>query len=586
MSDLQQTQTAARVVATPRQMRDRLDTLAASLRAGVQAVGLRERTAREALELAESLAVQEELALALRALGECHLEAGNPDEARVVLRDAARVYEDLGDAGHVAGTLLLLARAFLASHGVPEAHGALTRARDIYQKLGDERGLAAADTALGNLYAGAGDLVRAVECFTGALVTLEGLAEQRAESDDVRADVTAEVSADVPADGADVLRLGVVLNDLAHAHSALGDDARAIELMARALALFEHAGDLNSLAKALAAMGALEAAAYTMPDAAPDAGLEKSMRAALLFDTLHDEPGTARTLMTVATIHERSGRPAEALGTMEKALAKSERAGDGPLLASALIGMARLQRSMGSPWKSAAHLTRAIEILNRHGDRRLEYRAHELLAAVYEDLGAADKALEHYKMYMALHDAMRGEEQQRAIAELEVRFALAGAERDRELYRLQAERLRGELAGKSRELASVTSGILQKNSALGQVIDTMRARFADRRETREVLAALREEVDRLRDPGDAWAAFEAGLGAPHAAFLETLAGRYPDLSPTETKLCVLLRADLATRDIAALLYVSERTVENHRYRLRKKLNLPASANLNALLKSF
>jgi tetratricopeptide (TPR) repeat protein/DNA-binding CsgD family transcriptional regulator len=558
-----QPQTAPRIVATPRQIRDRLDLLVAGLRAAAMPLNAMYRAATEAIELADALAASEDRAVALRAIGEYHLAGDRPADALAVSREALRIHEETDNRDEMAPTLLLLARIHVARHSAAEAHEALARAREIYQGLENARGTMMAAAALGNLYAGVGDLVRAVECFNEALVTSQGLFGEEQESGD------------------DPIGRGAIYADLAHAHSSLGDDAKAIELTRSALDLFERSGDISRQARALATLGALQASAG---DA--DAGLDASLRAVLLMNALNDRAGTAQTMMTIATIHERAGRSAEALGTMEKALAQAEMVAIPSLLAAALIGMAGLQRRSGRQWQAAAQLERAIEILSRRGDRNLEYRAHELLAAVYEDLGAADKALDHYKTYMVLHDALRGEEKQRAIAELEVRFALAGSERDRELYRLQAERLRGELDGKSRELASITSGILQKNSALGLVLERMRERFARRPETKELLAALRDEIDRLRDPGDAWRTFEAGLDHLHHAFIDALAERHPDLSPTEVKLCVLLRADLMTRDIAALLYISERTVENHRYRLRKKMDLSASANLNAYLKSF
>ena len=55
------------------------------------------------------------------------------------------------------------------------------------------------------------------------------------------------------------------------------------------------------------------------------------------------------------------------------------------------------------------------------------------------------------------------------------------------------------------------------------------------------------------------------------------------MASTELKICALLKANLATKDIANLLYLSERTVENHRYRIRKKMGLGVDANLTLYL---
>jgi DNA-binding CsgD family transcriptional regulator len=44
--------------------------------------------------------------------------------------------------------------------------------------------------------------------------------------------------------------------------------------------------------------------------------------------------------------------------------------------------------------------------------------------------------------------------------------------------------------------------------------------------------------------------------------------------------------DLPTKEIAPLLHISVRGVENKRYRLRKKLGLESSANLNQYLQGL
>lgn len=69
-------------------------------------------------------------------------------------------------------------------------------------------------------------------------------------------------------------------------------------------------------------------------------------------------------------------------------------------------------------------------------------------------------------------------------------------------------------------------------------------------------------------------------------FYHKLNTDYPSLTPYELKLCSLLRINLETKDIAALLNISPSSVNTSRYRLRKKLQLDKSQNLVELLKSY
>lgn len=53
--------------------------------------------------------------------------------------------------------------------------------------------------------------------------------------------------------------------------------------------------------------------------------------------------------------------------------------------------------------------------------------------------------------------------------------------------------------------------------------------------------------------------------------IAALINAMPGLSPAELKVCLLILEQKSTRDIASELGVSERTVQNHRYSIRKKL---------------
>ena len=52
------------------------------------------------------------------------------------------------------------------------------------------------------------------------------------------------------------------------------------------------------------------------------------------------------------------------------------------------------------------------------------------------------------------------------------------------------------------------------------------------------------------------------------------------------KLCVYTKLNLSTKEIANLMNISVRSVEMARYRLRKRLNLPAGQSINELLKKL
>lgn len=78
---------------------------------------------------------------------------------------------------------------------------------------------------------------------------------------------------------------------------------------------------------------------------------------------------------------------------------------------------------------------------------------------------------------------------------------------------------------------------------------------------------------------DNWEHFAHHFDKVHNDFLIVLKSRYPNLTPSELKLCAYLRMNLSNKEIAQLINISTRGVEIARYRLRKKLGLTKEVNL-------
>lgn len=68
-----------------------------------------------------------------------------------------------------------------------------------------------------------------------------------------------------------------------------------------------------------------------------------------------------------------------------------------------------------------------------------------------------------------------------------------------------------------------------------------------------------------------------------AQFTYRLEKKYPALTEEERKICILIYLDLKNKDMAVILNLSVRSVENCRYRIRKKMNLESNDNLSSVL---
>ena len=80
-----------------------------------------------------------------------------------------------------------------------------------------------------------------------------------------------------------------------------------------------------------------------------------------------------------------------------------------------------------------------------------------------------------------------------------------------------------------------------------------------------------------------WNEFESRFASVYESFYENLANLFPDLTPGEKKMCALLRLNLSSKEIAALIFQNPKSVDMARYRLRRKMNLKQDENLTDFL---
>lgn len=77
--------------------------------------------------------------------------------------------------------------------------------------------------------------------------------------------------------------------------------------------------------------------------------------------------------------------------------------------------------------------------------------------------------------------------------------------------------------------------------------------------------------------------FEMRFSNVYEDFYQKLKEHAPDLTPTETRICALMRLNISSKEIAMLTNRSVGTIENNRGSIRKKLNLPSDVNIQEFL---
>lgn len=158
-------------------------------------------------------------------------------------------------------------------------------------------------------------------------------------------------------------------------------------------------------------------------------------------------------------------------------------------------------------------------------------------------------------------------------------------EKERELHqqRMQARnnQLQQDVLNKAQELTSTTFHLIRKNETLLQIREEL-ARFkaenTDRNATQQYLKMLRFIDEHLGNDQD-WQVFEDNFNQVHDEFFKKLKSLFPSITPGDLRLAAYLRMNLSSKEIAPLLHLSIRGIENKRYRLRGKLELEGDDNL-------
>jgi DNA-binding CsgD family transcriptional regulator len=141
------------------------------------------------------------------------------------------------------------------------------------------------------------------------------------------------------------------------------------------------------------------------------------------------------------------------------------------------------------------------------------------------------------------------------------------------------EKLQNQLKEKESKLSGLNMEVIQKEEKITKLKDNISGiiQIAPEKVSKElskVLEFIKNELDAGNHDD-----FEKHFDEAHNHFLKRLKSDYPDLTPKDLKICAYLKMNLTSKEIANLLNMTVRGVENARYRIRKRLHLDASDNL-------
>ena len=157
-------------------------------------------------------------------------------------------------------------------------------------------------------------------------------------------------------------------------------------------------------------------------------------------------------------------------------------------------------------------------------------------------------------------------------ADLELRDLAA----QKEIMALKNQQLQQDIEARNRELAISTMSMINKNTTLNK----LKSELVKSNQDNQTIEPALSIIDKALKNDEDWEFFEKAFNHADKKFFKRIKEKHPSLTPNDLRLCVYLRLNLSSKEIAPLLNISARSVEIKRYRLRKKLDLERDVNLS------
>jgi DNA-binding NarL/FixJ family response regulator len=148
-------------------------------------------------------------------------------------------------------------------------------------------------------------------------------------------------------------------------------------------------------------------------------------------------------------------------------------------------------------------------------------------------------------------------------------------EYEKNILEIQIQTKASEVAGKSLSIAKQTEMI----DKIQNILDTEKNISAIKSQISKVI-----KINSLNK--NEWNSFENNLLKSNEDFVKIITSKFTNLTAKDIKLCIYLKMNLSSKEIAPLMNISYRGVELHRYRLRKKLGLDQIVNLNVFMNNI
>lgn len=236
--------------------------------------------------------------------------------------------------------------------------------------------------------------------------------------------------------------------------------------------------------------------------------------------------------------------------------------------ADILLHIALFYTTIGRYDEALEYLQQLEALDSRLHITSVSIKMHELRSIIYKRTGETELLIKSYEKLLDQMKKKNPSNKEKDILTAKICLNEKKSQDSVESLKRENNNLRNEL-------------VRLNKSINDRKIDSIKSYIADtsKEEYHNSVHSMKNGVSIQSQSASLWNSLQKEILVEKPYIVTKLMELCPEFSRSELKVCVLLSMQLSTKDIAAALFVDTTTIDKHRQNIRKKLHLPARADI-------
>lgn len=224
-------------------------------------------------------------------------------------------------------------------------------------------------------------------------------------------------------------------------------------------------------------------------------------------------------------------------------------------------------------------IAKSILIFYRYNHGRFLAQAYTTAYKIYKNAAVANAD------YLMAYKAARCSDQMRLMTDKYYKQVLARRIETLELQHKLKEKelnealLQQQIAAMNKEVQLTTLNLHEKIQVLDEIKIYVNSLKKKELETRQLINTIAKKIDSVKITEEEKATLQQKISDTNQQLAKVLADKYPTLSSMEIRMCGLFQTGMTNKELSKLYGQGEKSYEQHRYRIKKKMGLTAKDNL-------